>query len=183
MTHTVGKDMIYYTVTNSNDDPLNPIPGTLRCGATIISRKVWIIFQRHMNIKLKKPLLISSFTTIDARGSRIHISGAACLLIYEASNVITHGLYIHHCQSGGSGSVIGPNSKIVKLGAIDTMESGWLQHQRFGSITIHYINAPPVLQSPTTSSKTKTKLCFSGTMISTILFNHFGPNCNQRMPR
>ncbi|KAJ0049358.1 hypothetical protein Pint_16615 [Pistacia integerrima] len=83
MGHTVGKDMIYYTVTNSNDDPLNPVPGTLRYGASIISRKVWITFQRHMNIKLKKPLLISSFTTINARGSYIHISGVACLLTYE----------------------------------------------------------------------------------------------------
>lgn len=86
MIDNVGEDMIYYTVTSFNDDPLNPKPGTLRYGATLISQKVWITFQRDMYIKLRKPLLISSFTTIDARGSRIHISGIGCLLIYEVIN-------------------------------------------------------------------------------------------------
>lgn len=87
MINNIAKDTIYYIVIDCSDDTLNPKLGTLRYGTTVISQKVWITFQRHMNIKLKKPLFISSFATIDAHDSRIHISGYGCLLVY---NVINH---------------------------------------------------------------------------------------------
>jgi pectate lyase len=68
MTNNIGNDLIHYKVTDPSDDPLNPTPGTLRYGASKIQGKDWITFQKDMNIKLMKPLLISSFTTIDGRG-------------------------------------------------------------------------------------------------------------------
>ncbi|KAL9673327.1 hypothetical protein QQ045_029583 [Rhodiola kirilowii] len=68
MSHDIGKGLIQYVVTDPSDDPVNPRPGTLRYGATVINGKVWITFQRDMRIKLKQPLLVSSFTTIDGKG-------------------------------------------------------------------------------------------------------------------
>ncbi|XP_044465290.1 pectate lyase 1-like [Mangifera indica] len=202
MIDNVGEDMIYYIVTSSNDDPLNPKPGTLRYGATLISQKVWITFQRDMHIKLRKPLLISSFTTIDARGSRIHISGIGCLLIYEANNVIIHGLYIHHCQPAGSGAVIGPNSKILNLGAIDSdairlvaASKIWIDHNTLYKCQDGLIDVTLSSTDITISNnwfKNQDKVMLLGhddmhasdkNMKVTVVFNHFGPNCNQRIPR
>ncbi|XP_038680609.1 probable pectate lyase 5 [Tripterygium wilfordii] len=83
MTYNIGKGVVQYEVTDSSDDHLKPKPGTLRYGATLIPGKVWITFKRDMNIKFSKPLLISSFTTIDGRGVNVHISGGACLIVYK----------------------------------------------------------------------------------------------------
>jgi pectate lyase len=83
MANNIGKDLIHYIVTDPSDHPLNPRPGTLRYGASRIQGKVWITFQKDMNIKLVKPLLISSFTTIDGRGVNVHIADNACLMIYK----------------------------------------------------------------------------------------------------
>lgn len=83
MTNNISKGLIHYRVTDSNDDPINPKPGTLRYGASVIQGKVWITFQKDMNIRLMKPLLISSFTTIDGRGVNVHIANNACLMIFK----------------------------------------------------------------------------------------------------
>jgi len=83
MTNNIGKDLIHYKVTDPSDHPLNLAPGTLRYGASRIQGKVWITFKRNMNIKLVRPLLISSFTTIDGRGVDVHIADNACLMIYK----------------------------------------------------------------------------------------------------
>lgn len=89
MTNNIGKDLIHYKVIDPNDDPINPKPGTLRYGASVIQGKVWITFQRDMHIKLERPLLISSFTAIDGRGVNVHIANNACLMIFK---VIDHFL-------------------------------------------------------------------------------------------
>lgn len=91
MTNNIGKELIHYKVTDPNDDPINPKFGTLRYGASVIQGKVWITFQKDMNIRLVKPLLISSFTTIDGRGVNIHIANNACLMIFK---VITKSINI-----------------------------------------------------------------------------------------
>ena len=83
MNNNMGRDLRYYEVTDASDNALNPKPGTLRYGATMIKGKVWITFQKDMNITLQKPLLVSSFTAIDGRGASIHIAGNACLLIFK----------------------------------------------------------------------------------------------------
>jgi pectate lyase len=87
MTNNIGKGLTHYKVTNPNDDPINPQPGTLRYGASVIQGKVWITFKKDMNIKLMKPLLISSFTTIDGRGVNVHIADNACLMIFKVITI------------------------------------------------------------------------------------------------
>ena len=73
-------------VIDPSDNPINPKPGTLRYGTTMIKGKKWITFQRSMHIRLEKPLLISSFTTIDGWGANVPIAGNACLMIYKVFN-------------------------------------------------------------------------------------------------
>ncbi|CAB4298177.1 unnamed protein product [Prunus armeniaca] len=84
MSNNIGRDVIYYQVTDPSDNALDPKPGTLRYGVTMIKGKKWITFQREMHIRLDKPLLISSFTAIDGRGANVHIAGNACLLVFQA---------------------------------------------------------------------------------------------------
>ncbi|KFK24204.1 hypothetical protein AALP_AAs54344U000100, partial [Arabis alpina] len=88
-----------------------------------------------MKINLHKPLLISSFTTLDGRGVSVHISGPACLLVYKATDVIIHGLKIHDCKPQPPSSVMGPDSKIIQLGHVDGDAIGllgarkvWIDH-------------------------------------------------------
>ncbi|XP_021295411.1 pectate lyase 1 [Herrania umbratica] len=135
MTNNIGKGVIRYKVTDPSDDPLNPKPGTLRHGATMIKGKVWITFKRNMHITLQRPLLISSFTAIDGRGVNVHVTGAGCLLVYQATDVIIHGLHIHHCKSQPPSSVMGPDSKVIPLGQMDgdairlvTAKKVWIDH-------------------------------------------------------
>ncbi|KAM4086812.1 hypothetical protein ACJW30_10G130000 [Castanea mollissima] len=119
MTNNIGRGLTQYVVTEPSDNPINPKPGTLRYGTTMIKGKKWITFQRSMRIRLEKPLLISSFTTIDSRGVNVHIGGNACLMIYKQSNIIIHGLRIHRCRSQPPSTVMGPDSKIISLGQVD----------------------------------------------------------------
>ena len=86
MTNNIGRGLTQYVVTDPSDNPIHPKSGTLRYGTTMIKGKKWITFQRSMCIKLEKPLLISSFTTIDGRGANVHIAGNACLIIYKVFN-------------------------------------------------------------------------------------------------
>ncbi|RDX92114.1 hypothetical protein CR513_25808, partial [Mucuna pruriens] len=65
MTNNIGKDFIHYKVIDFSDDPINPKSGTLRYETSVIQGKVWITLQRNMHIKFERPLLISSFTTVD----------------------------------------------------------------------------------------------------------------------
>lgn len=83
MSGNAGRGLIHYMVTDPSDNPVNPKPGSLRYGATMIKGKVWITFQRDMRITLQKTLLISSFTAIDGRGFSVHIVGNACLMVYK----------------------------------------------------------------------------------------------------
>jgi len=95
-----GRDGRIYVVTDpSNDDPVNPRPGTLRYAVTQEER-LWIIFKRDMVIRLKKELIITSFKTIDGRGSSVHITNGPCLKIHYATNIIIHGINIHDCKPG-----------------------------------------------------------------------------------
>ena len=87
MTNNIGRGLTQYVVSEPSDNPINPKPGTLRYGTTMIEGKKWITFQRSMRIRLEKPLLISSFTTIDGWGFNVHIAGNACLMIYKVCNL------------------------------------------------------------------------------------------------
>ncbi|KZV28633.1 putative pectate lyase 4 [Dorcoceras hygrometricum] len=119
MSNNGGRGTVDYVVTDPCDDPLNPKPGSLRFGVTSIKGKVWITFHKDMTIKLAKPLLVGSFTTLDGRGANVHIAGGAGLLLQEVNNVIIHGIHIHDCIAQGAGPVMGPDRKIVQLGPVD----------------------------------------------------------------
>jgi len=102
---TGGKDGEYYVVTDdSDDDLLNPRPGTLRF-AVIQAEPLWIIFERSMTISLQQELIMNSDKTIDARGHNVHIANGCGITIQFVQNVIIHGLHVHDINSGAGGMI------------------------------------------------------------------------------
>ncbi|ESW24049.1 hypothetical protein PHAVU_004G098100 [Phaseolus vulgaris] len=202
MINNIGNDLIHYKVTDSSDDPINPKPNTLRYGTSIIQGKVWITFQKDMHIKLEKPLLISSFTTIDGRGVNIHIADSACLMIFKATNIIIHGIRVHHCKPQPPGIVMGPEGKVISLGQVDgdairlvTASKIWIDHNTLYDCQDGLLDVTRGSTDVTISNnwfKNQDKVMLLGhddgyvrdqNMKVTVVYNHFGPNCNQRMPR
>ncbi|CAM8931079.1 unnamed protein product [Rhodiola kirilowii] len=202
MYNNIGKGLIQYVVTDPSDDPVNPRPGTLRYGATVINGKVWITFQRDMRINLKQPLLVSSFTTIDGRGSSIHIAEGSCLLLYKVTNVIIHSIRIHHCQPKPGGPVVAPGSQITQMSATDGdairlvgSSKVWIDHNTFYQCTDGLLDVTRGSTDITISNnwfRNHDKVMLLGhddgflrdkNMKVTVIFNHFGPDLNQRMPR
>ncbi|CAN6714567.1 unnamed protein product [Malus baccata var. baccata] len=202
MSNNAGSDVKYYQVTDPSDNALDPTPGTLRYGVTMIRGKKWITFRRDMRIQLQKPLLISSFTAIDGRGATVHIAGNACLVVFKASDVIIHGLRIHHCRSQPASSVMGPDGKIRQLGQVDgdairlvTASKVWIDHNTLYECQDGLLDVTRGSSLITISNnwfRDQDKVMLLGhddgyvrdrNMRITVLYNHFGPNCNQRMPR
>ncbi|XP_012856511.1 PREDICTED: probable pectate lyase 9 [Erythranthe guttata] len=202
MRNNTGPDVTNYKVTDPSDDALDPKPGTLRYAMTSIKGKVWITFQRDMSIKLEKPLLVNSFTTIDGRGVIVDIAYGACLLLQEANNVIIHGLRIHDCVAQGAGPVMGPNGKIVQLGPVDGdairmvgSSKIWVDHNTLFDSHDGLIDVTRGSTDITISNnwfRFQDKVMLLGHddgfqadkgMKVTVAFNHFGPHCQQRMPR
>ncbi|KAH7529497.1 hypothetical protein FEM48_Zijuj05G0190200 [Ziziphus jujuba var. spinosa] len=202
MSNNIGRDLKNYEVTDPSDNAVDPKPGTLRYGTTMIQGKVWITFQRDMTIRLQKPLLISSFTAIDGRGATVNIADNACLMIFKASNIIIHGLRIHHCKAQAPSSVMGPNAKIVQLGQVDgdairlvTASKVWIDHNTLYSCQDGLLDVTRGSTDVTISNnwfRNQDKVMLLGhddgylrdkNMKVTVMYNHFGPNCNQRMPR
>ncbi|XP_043725930.1 putative pectate lyase 2 [Telopea speciosissima] len=86
----------YYTVYNSDDDPKNPAPGTLRFAVNFAGGHeggAWIIFKKSMVIRLKDKLWIKSNTTIDGRGVVVSIIGQV-LALQHVENVILHNFIV-----------------------------------------------------------------------------------------
>ncbi|XP_059643433.1 probable pectate lyase 16 [Cornus florida] len=202
MTNNVGGDVIQYKVTDPSDNPVNPNPGTLRYGVTHLSGKVWITFQKGMRIKLEKPLIVSSFTTIDGRGANVHIAGGAGLLLKKVTNVIIHGLVIHHIRPHTPGAVMGPGKKMETMDRIDgdairlvTSSKVWIDHNTLFECEDGLIDVTRGSTGITISNnwfRNHNKVMLLGhddgflrdkEMKVTVVFNHFGPNCKQRMPR
>lgn len=91
---TGGKDGPIYEVTDASDnDLMNPRPGTLRHAVTR-DRPLWIIFARSMVIKLQQELIITNDKTIDGRGVNVHITGGAGLTLQFVKNVIIHNIHM-----------------------------------------------------------------------------------------
>lgn len=203
MSNNIGRGLTRYKVTDPRDDsPSNPKLGTLRYGATKLRGKVWITFKRDMRIKLKKPLLISSYTTIDGRGASVHIAGGGCILLDHVSNVIIHGIRLHHCRPQGPGLVMGPGSQIVSLGYVDGdairlvgSSKVWIDHTTLYECQDGLIDVTRGSTDVTISNnwfRNHDKVMLLGhdddfvqdkKMRVTVVFNHFGPDCYQRMPR
>ncbi|KAL6289339.1 hypothetical protein ACE6H2_006849 [Prunus campanulata] len=100
-----GKGGEYYIVTDSsNDDVVNPRPGTLRY-AVIQTQPLWIVFPGNMLIKLSQELIFNSYKTLDGRGANVHCVGGGCITLQFISNVIIHNVHIHHCYPTGDANV------------------------------------------------------------------------------
>lgn len=102
---TGGKGGKIYVVTDPSDDDLvNPKPGTLRF-AVIQPVPLWIIFARSMVIRLSEELIFTSDKTIDGRGANVHITGGAGFTLQFVRNIIIHGLRIHDIKAGNGGLI------------------------------------------------------------------------------
>ncbi|KAM0948998.1 putative pectate lyase [Dioscorea sansibarensis] len=202
MSNNVGRGLTRYVVTDPTDDPLRPRYGTLRHGATLAKGKVWITFRRDMVITLKKPLLVKSLTTIDGRGANVHIANGASFLLYEVSNVIIHGLHFHDCKTQSPGAVVAPGGRVMQLGGYDgdairlvQASKVWIDHNTFSNSEDGLLDVTRGSTGITVSNnwfKDHDKVMLLGhddaflldkNMKVSLLFNRFGPNCNQRMPR
>ncbi|CAN1201111.1 Probable pectate lyase 4 [Linum perenne] len=185
MTNNIGEGVIRYKVTDPSDDPLNPKPGTLRYGA-VQSGKIWITFKRNMRIKLEKPLLISSYTAIDGRGVDVHIEDEACLVVYKVHFIKLNNTSIVH---NFIGPMDGDGIRLVTASEI------WIDHNTLYSCQDGLLDVTRGSTNVTISNnwfRNQDKVMLLGHddgyirdrgMKVTLVLNHFGPNCNQRMPR
>ncbi|GAB4839958.1 Probable pectate lyase P59 [Ancistrocladus abbreviatus] len=199
---TGGKGGKIYVVTDSSDnDMVNPKPGTLR-HAVIQEEPLWIIFDRSMFIRLNQELIMASNKTIDGRGANVHITGGAGITIQFVENIIVHGIRIHDTVSGSGGMI----RDSVNHYGLRTQSDGdavsifgssriWLDHlsltraadglidavQGSTAITIsncHMTHHNDVFLFGASDSYTEDKK-----MQITVAFNHFGKGLIQRMPR
>ena len=198
---TGGKAGDFYLVTTNEDDAQDPKPGMLRYGA-IQERPLWIYFAHDMTITLRNELLITGDKTLDGRGARVQIAYGPCLTIQYVSNVIVHGLYIHHCKPGKSGRVRSSASHIGYRRGSDGdgisvfgSRNVWIDHNSLASCTdglIDVIHASSLVTISNNYFFNHNKVMLLGhsdsyvadkAMRVTIAFNHFGPGLVQRMPR
>lgn len=192
---------IYVVTDNTDDNVVDPAPGTLR-HAVIQKEPLWIIFAKDMNIKLSNELLITCDKTIDGRGAHVHIAYGAGLTIQFARNVIIHNIRIHH--------IIATNGGIIR-DSVDhfgfrTPSDGdgisvfgstniWIDHVSMSRCTDGLID---VIQGSTAITISNCHFThhndvmllgasdnFAGDqfMQVTVAFNHFGQGLVQRMPR
>ncbi|CAL1413430.1 unnamed protein product [Linum trigynum] len=206
---TGGKYGRFYVVTDPSDDPFHPRPGTLRYAA-IQKRPLWIAFARDMVITLKRELLVSSYKTIDGRGSNVHIAGGPCITIRYVTNVIIHGLHIHHCKSArslySSSSGDDDPSNLLDDALVGEVSDGdgisifgsrlvWVDHCSLSScfdglIDVTYGSTAVTLSNNYMTHHNEVMLLGHNdgftrdrAMQVTVAFNHFGEGLIQRMPR
>ncbi|MED6138892.1 hypothetical protein PIB30_078819 [Stylosanthes scabra] len=197
-----GKDGEFYIVTDSSDDDaVNPKPGTLRY-AVIQNEPLWIVFPSNMMIKLSQELIFNSYKTLDGRGADVHIVGGGCITLQYISNVIIHNIHIHHCHPSGNTNVrsspdhygyrtLSDGDGISIFGAKDI----WIDHCTLSRCKDGLIDAVMGSTGITISNNyfshhnevmllghSDDYLPDSGMQV-TIAFNHFGPMLVQRMPR
>ncbi|PON31799.1 Pectate lyase [Parasponia andersonii] len=199
---TGGKDGKIYVVTDpSDDDLLNPKPGTLRYGV-IQPEPLWIIFARDMIIRLAEELMVSSNKTIDGRGARVHICNGGQITIQFVENVILHGLHIHDIKAGNGGLV----RDSVEHYGFRTRSDGdgisvfgssriWIDHISMSNCQDGLIDVIMASTAVTISNCHFTHhnevMLFGASdgysedqvMQVTVAFNHFGQGLVQRMPR
>ncbi|GAA0186084.1 lyase [Lithospermum erythrorhizon] len=198
---TGGKHGEFYVVTDDSDDTMNPKIGTLRHAVTQ-KRPLWIIFQRDMVIRLVQELIMESDKTIDARGTRVYITGGAGLTLQFIRNVIIHGLRINNIGVG-SGGLIRDSEEHFGLRtqsdgdgiSIFGSQNIWIDHvsmkkcfdgiidviEGSTAITIsngHFTDHNEVMLFGAHDNST-----IDEKMQITLAFNHFGKRLVQRMPR
>ncbi|KAJ7953761.1 Pectate lyase [Quillaja saponaria] len=200
---TGGKNGEFYVVTDSSDDDMiNPKPGTLR-HAVIQTEPLWIIFERSMVITLHQELIMAGDKTIDGRGVTVHIAHGAGITIQFVENVIIHGVKIHHIVQRNGGTMI--RDSIDHFGfrtrsdgdgiSIFGATNVWIDHVSMSKCEDGLIDTVMGSTAITISNShfthhSKVMLfgasdAFAGDSITqaTIAFNHFGKGLEQRMPR
>ncbi|CAL9248895.1 unnamed protein product [Arabidopsis halleri] len=199
---TGGKNGPIYVVTDPSDnDLLNPKPGTIRHAVTR-DRPLWIVFARSMIIKLQQELIITNDKTIDGRGARIYITGGAGLTLQFVRNVIIHNVHIKLIKKGVGGVIrdsehhyghrtMSDGDGINIFGATNV----WIDHVSMTDCSDGMIDAIMGSTAITISNSHFTDhdevMLFGGTnkdvidkkMQITVAFNHFGKRLKQRMPR
>ncbi|KAG8384732.1 hypothetical protein BUALT_Bualt04G0148800 [Buddleja alternifolia] len=197
-----GKDGPIYVVTDSSDnDMLNPKPGTLR-HAVIQTGPLWITFSKSMKINLNQELIITSDKTIDGRGVMVQIAGGAGITIQFVHNVIISNLKFNNIKATGGGMI---RDSLAHFG-LRTMADGdainiygshdiWLDHLSMSEGADGLIDAVMGSTAITISNchfvRHDKVLLFGGRngdevdtkMQITVAFNHFGKHLVQRMPR
>ncbi|KAJ6961753.1 pectate lyase 1 [Populus alba x Populus x berolinensis] len=196
-----GRDGRFYVVTDPSDnDPVNPRPGTLR-HAVIQDAPLWIVFKRDMVIQLKQELIMNSFKTIDGRGVNVHIANGGCITIQFVTNVIIHGLHIHDCKPTGNAMVRSSPSHygwrtMADGDAVSIFGSShiWVDHNSLSHCADGLVDAVMGSTAITVSNNHFTHhnevmlLGHSDSYIRdkqmqvTIAYNHFGEGLIQRMP-
>ncbi|OWM85796.1 hypothetical protein CDL15_Pgr012046 [Punica granatum] len=196
-----GRDGKIYTVTDPDDDPVNPTPGTLRYGATR-DEPLWIIFDHDMVINLKQELLLNSYKTIDGRGRNIQISDGPCIAIQNVTNIIIHNVYIHDCVPAGNAPVRSSQEHVGMRGRSDgdgisifAAREIWIDHCTlancrdglidavFGSTAITISNNYMLHHNEVMLMGHSDDFVQDKAMQVTIAFNFFGEGLIQRMPR
>ncbi|XP_034923426.1 probable pectate lyase P59 [Populus alba] len=197
-----GKYGKIYVVTDSSDnDMLNPKPGTLR-HAVIQKEPLWIIFSGSMVIRLNQELMVASNKTIDSRGAKVHIAYGAGITLQFVQNVIIHGLRIHDIVSGNGGLIrdavdhYGFRTKSDGDGiSIFGSSNIWIDHVSMSNCQDGLIDVIMGSNAITISNNHFTRHnevmlfgasdSYSGDSIMqiTVSFNHFGRGLVQRMPR
>ncbi|CAG7902689.1 unnamed protein product [Brassica rapa] len=197
-----GKGGRFYFVTDSSDDDaVEPKPGTLRYGVIQVE-PLWIVFPSNMMIKLKQELIFNSYKTLDGRGANVHIVGGGCITLQYISNVIIHNIHIHHCYQSGNTNVrsspthYGFRTKSDGDGiSIFGSKDIWIDHCSLSRCKDGLIDAVMGSTGITISNNFfshHNEVMLLGHsdhyepdsgMQVTIAFNHFGEKLIQRMPR
>ncbi|WCJ20814.1 Pectin lyase-like superfamily protein [Euphorbia peplus] len=192
---------IYVVTDNTDDNLVDPAPGTLR-HAVIQKEPLWIIFSKDMNIKLSNELLFTSDKTIDGRGVHVHIAYGAGITIQFVKNVIIHNIRVHHIVATNGGII---RDSVDHFGfrtpsdgdgiSIFGSTNVWIDHVSMSRCTDGLID---VIQGSTGVTISNCHFThhndvmllgasdsFSGDqfMQVTVAFNHFGQGLVQRMPR
>ncbi|KAL3528334.1 hypothetical protein ACH5RR_007656 [Cinchona calisaya] len=199
---TGGKGGRIYVVTdNSDNDLVNPKPGTLR-HALIQPEPLWIIFKKDMLIRLTEELIMTSDKTIDGRGAKVHIAYGAGLTLQFVNNIIIHNLHIHDIKAGNGGLIrdsvghYGFRSRSDGDGiSIFGSTNIWIDHISMSNCNDGLIDAVQASTAITISNCHFTHHneallfgasdSYSGDSIMqiTVAFTHFGQGIEQRMPR
>ncbi|KHN13240.1 Putative pectate lyase 3 [Glycine soja] len=199
---------IYVVTDNSDDDMVNPKPGTIRHAPGTIRHAVtqkgplWIIFGHSMIISLRQELMISSDKTIDGRGANVVFRDGAGLTIQFVNNVIIHGVRIKDIVPK-DGGMIRDSADHYGLrtrsdgDAISIFGSTniWIDHVSLSNCADGLIDIIQGSTAITISNCHMTKHndvflfgasdSYNGDKIMqiTVAFNHFGQGLVQRMPR
>ncbi|KAK7365085.1 hypothetical protein VNO80_13886 [Phaseolus coccineus] len=192
---------IYVVTDNSDEDMVNPKPGTLRYAVTQ-KGPLWITFARSMIITLQQELLISSDKTIDGRGANVQIRDGGGLTMQFVNNIIIHGIRIKNIVPKEGGMIRDSYNHIGQRTRSDgdaiSIFGGsniWIDHVSLSNSADGLID---VIQGSTAITISNCHMTrhndvmlfgaadsFSGDKIMqiTVAFNHFGQGLIQRMPR